>query len=186
MNFIKCFDVCLLIRLYQTQSYVCFDFFVCKFFLICFLKTKRFEEHKAGSTIFITLGSGEFAIPRFCLITTKIWSNWPAIQLSDGPVLQLCVTAQFYLESKGKYILEAWGHAHPKDLKRGPWVHFWLLFLCFPLLLDPPYVNGASQECRLFHLRSSLWSSDLLCSVSVGFSLLRLLATTILDPLFLF
>ena len=35
----------------------------------------------------------------------------------DGPVLQLRVTAQFYLESKGKYILEAWGHADPKDVK---------------------------------------------------------------------
>ena len=30
----------------------------------------------------------------------------PALQLSDGPLLQLHVTAQFYLESKGKYILE--------------------------------------------------------------------------------
>ena len=31
----------------------------------------------------------------------------PALQPLDGPVLQLCVTAQFHLESKGKYILEA-------------------------------------------------------------------------------
>ena len=31
----------------------------------------------------------------------------PALQPSDRPVLQLHVTAQFYLESKGKYILEA-------------------------------------------------------------------------------
>ena len=28
------------------------------------------------------------------------------------------VTAQFYLENKGKYILEAWGHANPKGMKR--------------------------------------------------------------------
>ena len=28
-------------------------------------------------------------------------------QLLDGPVLQLRVTAQFYLENKGKYILKA-------------------------------------------------------------------------------
>ena len=28
-------------------------------------------------------------------------------EVTDGPVLQLCVTSQFYLESKGKYILEA-------------------------------------------------------------------------------
>ena len=31
----------------------------------------------------------------------------PALQLLDGLVLQLHATAQFYLESKGKYILEA-------------------------------------------------------------------------------
>ena len=31
---------------------------------------------------------------------------------------QISVTAQFYLENKGKYILEARGHANPKDLKR--------------------------------------------------------------------
>ena len=31
----------------------------------------------------------------------------PVSQLSDGSVLQLRVTAQFYLENKGKYILEA-------------------------------------------------------------------------------
>ena len=28
-------------------------------------------------------------------------------EATDGPVLQLCVTVQFYLVSKGKYILEA-------------------------------------------------------------------------------
>ena len=27
-------------------------------------------------------------------------------------------TDQFYLENKEKYILEAWGHADPKDVKR--------------------------------------------------------------------
>ena len=31
----------------------------------------------------------------------------PVSQLSDGPVLELRVTAQFYLENKGKYIPEA-------------------------------------------------------------------------------
>ena len=35
----------------------------------------------------------------------------PHVISSDRPVLQLCVTAQFYLESKGKYILEAEGAA---------------------------------------------------------------------------
>ena len=36
-----------------------------------------------------------------------------------------------------------------------------LLCLCFFLPLGLPYVNWASQECCLFYLRSSLWSSDL-------------------------
>ena len=31
----------------------------------------------------------------------------PVLQFLDGPVLLLRVTAQFYLESKGKYILQA-------------------------------------------------------------------------------
>ena len=43
---------------------------------------------------------------------------------SDGPVLQHHVTAQFYLESKGKYILEAWGWADPKNAKRSSLAQF--------------------------------------------------------------
>ena len=70
----------------------------------------------------------------------------PVPQLSGGPGLQLCVTAQFYLENKGKYIL----HDDPKDAKRreretpgtlAP------LFICFFLLpLGLAYVNWGSQE----------------------------------------
>ena len=33
-------------------------------------------------------------------------TDGPALQPSDGPVLQLHVTAQFHLESKGKYLFE--------------------------------------------------------------------------------
>ena len=33
-------------------------------------------------------------------------SDGPVLQLLDGPVLQFHVTAQFYLEGKGKNILE--------------------------------------------------------------------------------
>ena len=32
-------------------------------------------------------------------------SSQQKFEVTDGPVLQLCVTAQFYLESKGQYIL---------------------------------------------------------------------------------
>ena len=39
--------------------------------------------------------------------TDQHYSPRTLLQLSDGPMLQLRVTAQFYLENKGKYILEA-------------------------------------------------------------------------------
>ena len=48
----------------------------------------------------------------------------------------------------------------PTQKKRG--AQFWLLFLCFfLLLLSLPYVNWASQEGYLFHLRFLLLSLDL-------------------------
>ena len=109
------------------------------------------------------------------------------LEVTDGPVFQLCVTAQFYLESKGKYIFEAWGQANPKDAKRSPGLNFGSSFYMFFLLpLNLPYVNWANQEGCLFYLRSSLQSSDFLCSIFSGFSLLYLWATTILDSFFLF
>ena len=85
---------------------------------------------------------------------------------SGRSVLQFRVTAQFYLESKGKYILKACmpsGHADPKDRKRreAPGPILASLFMFFLLPLGLPYVNWASQDCCLFYLRSSLWSSDL-------------------------
>ena len=53
-------------------------------------------------------------------------------EATDGPVLQLRVTVQYYLESKEKYILETWGWADPKDAKRreapGPLAPH---FICF-------------------------------------------------------
>ena len=70
--------------------------------------------------------------------TLQPWAG-PVLQLLDGPVLQLWVTAQFYLESKGKYILEAWGNADPKHTKRREALaQFGLLFLyVFPPPLGP-------------------------------------------------
>ena len=70
----------------------------------------------------------------------------PLVHHSSWTVLQLCVTVQFYLENKGKYILEAWGHADPKDVKRREereraractgerLLALWLFFLC----VSPP------------------------------------------------
>ena len=111
-------------------------------------------------------------------------SDRPVLQLLDGPMLQLRVTAQFYLESKEKYILEAWEHADPKDTKRreAPSPNL-AIFTCFFILpLDLPYVNWASQECCLFHSGPQIF----LCSIFEGFSLPCLLATAILDSFFLF
>ena len=108
-------------------------------------------------------------------------------QLSDSPCYSFW-TDQFYLENKGKYILEAWGHANLKDVKRrererekervcargketphpGPLAPLLYVFL---LPLGLPYVDWVSQECRLFYLRSSLRSLDVPCSIFVGFSL---------------
>ena len=69
----------------------------------------------------------------------KQWTNITTLeqtmsQLSDRSVSQLCVTSQFYLENKGKYILKVWGHADPKDMKRRETerlLALWLLLYVF-------------------------------------------------------
>ena len=102
---------------------------------------------------------------------------------------QIRVTAQFYLENKRKYILEVWGHADPKDMKRRERpLALWLLFLYvfFFLSMGLPYVNWASQECCLFYVKSSFRSLDLPLFYFLGLFPSLPLATTILDSLFLF
>ena len=97
-------------------------------------------------------------------MATKFWSDGRISGTAlGGPVLQLRVRAQFYLESKGKYTLEAWGHADPKDKeKKGPWPNIGSSFYMFFLLpLGLPSVIWGSQEGCLFYLRSSFQSSDL-------------------------
>ena len=79
----------------------------------------------------------------------------------DRPLLQLGDTAWFHLASKRKNILEAWGWADPKEVNRrekNPETPLFILFFFLPLNL--PYVNWASQEGCLLHLRFLLWSSD--------------------------
>ena len=56
-------------------------------------------------------------VRRVCNVLGSI-SLQQTFEVTDRPVLQLCVTSQFYLESKGKYILEVWGWVDPKDMKR--------------------------------------------------------------------
>ena len=60
-------------------------------------------------------------------------TDGPELQPLGEPVLQLRVIAQFYLESKGEYILEVWGQADPKDPKekRGPRPNFGSSFLIY-------------------------------------------------------
>ena len=56
-------------------------------------------------------------------------------EATDGPVLQLCVTVQFYLVSKGKYMLAAWGQTDPKTWTEAPSSILALLFMFF---FSPP------------------------------------------------
>ena len=55
---------------------------------------------------------GVFVIPPVLFCRSK------KFEVKDRPLLHIRVTAQFYLASKGKYILKARGQANPKDSKR--------------------------------------------------------------------
>ena len=113
----------------------------------------------------------------------KKWSVGPVLQPSDEPVLKLYVTAQFYLESKGKYILEAWGHADPKDAKRRA-APLFTRFLSPPWACPVYYGLARSAACFTWAPHSS--PLTFLCSIFTGFSLPCLLATAILHSFFLF
>ena len=114
-------------------------------------------------------------------------SSQTVLQLLDRSVLQLCFTAQFYLENNRKIHPQGMRACRPKDSKRreslGPLAP---LFIFFSSPLGLPYVNWASQECCSFYLRFSLQSSDLPCSIFTGFSLPCPLAIAILDSCFVF
>ena len=73
------------------------------------------------------------------------------------------LTAQFYLASKRKYIPEVVRAGRPKrrEEKRGQRPSFGSSFHMFSLLPLSLPMYRASQEGCLFHLRLSLWSSDL-------------------------
>ena len=95
------------------------------------------------------------------------------------------VTAQFYLESKRKYILKVWGQANPKDEKekRGAQPNFGSSFYVFSSSPGLPWARG-SPVCFTWAPHSG--PRTFLCSIFEGFSLPCLLATTILDSFFLF
>ena len=99
-------------------------------------------------------------------------SSWvldrPVLQLLNKSVLQLSVTALFYLDGSWKTHLRGVRARRSKDGKRRA-PHragereesFGSSFLYVSLSLGLSYVNSASQECCLFYLRVSLRSSDL-------------------------
>ena len=86
--------------------------------------------------------SGECVISLVLSHHRKIWSNG-----------QTSVIAQFHLESKGKYILEAWGWVDPKD-KRGLQLNFGSSFYVFFL---PPPLPPESALCKLGRLGGQGW-----------------------------
>ena len=103
-------------------------------------------------------------------------------------MLQLSVTALFYLEDSRK--IHLWGvrARWSKDTRRRAPQHpggrerwLWLLCLSVYLSLGLSCVNWASQECCLFYWRSSLWSSDLLLFHLRGLFPSLSVATAILD-----
>ena len=119
----------------------------------------------------LNLRNGTIYVKGVCNFLGSV-SPQQKFEATDASVLLPCVIAQFYLESKGKYILEAWGQVDPKDSERRetpkPPAQFWLLFsYVFLLPLSLPYVNWAGV---LFYLRSSLWSSDLPLFYFLGLS----------------
>ena len=80
----------------------------------------------------LLLWQGSLWFPWFCLIATKTWSDGQTSVTAPCNFLRgTSVTAQFYLESKGKCILEAWEWADPKDTKRSPWPNFGTSFYMF-------------------------------------------------------
>ena len=125
---------------------------------------------------------------------TKIWNNWQtSVTAPCNFFLQISITAPCYssvLFRKQRKI-HPWGMraGRPKRLKRRKATSPILasLFICFYFLLpwSLPYVNWASQECCLLHLRSPLWSLDLPLFYFWSFPLC-LFAAAILDSFFLF
>ena len=104
------------------------------------------------------------------LSESQLWGlERTVLQLLDKSVLQLSVTALFYLEDSRKIHLRGLRARRSKDTRRRVpqstgerESQLWLLYLYVYFSLGLPYVNWASQECSLFHLRSSPRSSDLL------------------------
>ena len=99
-------------------------------------------------------------------------------EATDRPVLQLGVTAQFYLaRKKNSSSRPEGGPTQRRQEKRRVRLNFGSSFyMFFSPCLSPLYINWARQERR----------AVCFSSIFMGFFLLCLLATTILDSFFLF
>ena len=93
---------------------------------------------------------------------------------------KISVTALFYLEDSRRIHPQSMRACQPKDSKRREWRSAWgrgrerkstcmqerkcfgSSFYMFSSTWACPMQIGLSQECCLFYLKSSLWSSDLL------------------------
>ena len=118
-------------------------------------------------------------------------SDRPCPSSQTDQCYSFCVTAQFYLENKGKYILEAWGHANPKDMKRRERERPLALRLLFLHVFSPPprpvlckLGLARSAVCSTWGSHSSPW--NFLCSIFTSFPLPCLLTNTFLNSFFLF
>ena len=102
-------------------------------------------------------------------------------------MLQLCVTAQFYLKAEENTSSRHEGGPTQKmsrEKKPSSGSILAPLFICFFLHpLSLPYVNWARQMLCLTEVLTQVFE---LCSIFMGFSILCLLATAVLDSFFLF
>ena len=111
----------------------------------CFSQVKSKKHHH------IYHGSVWFA--RFCLTAAKIWSD------GQTSVMAPCYSSVL-LRNQGKIQPRGMraGQSKRREEKRSPWLNFGSFFLyVFPPPLSLAYVNWASQEGCLLHLRFSLW-----------------------------
>ena len=95
------------------------------------------------------------------LVECVISSLLPQQRFAMADKCYSSVTAQFYLASKGKLILEVGKQADPKG-EASICLGFPLLYICLLPTLSLPYANWSSQEgSYLFHLKSM--DSPLFC-----------------------
>ena len=123
-----------------------------------------------------SISRGRVQFPGFCFVATEICSE----RLTS-------ITAQFYLESKGKYILEARGLANSKDMKRTPRLNFsssFYIYIYFFFSSPCAYSmsTGLARKAICFTWGSHSGTRTFLCSIFMGISLLCFLATSIRTP----